>query len=326
MYDKVNSTVFVVTVDTEADNAWSNPRTIKLDNLKAVPQFQDLCEKYDVVPTYLITYECAVREEAIKILKPILDRGKCEIGHHLHVWSTPPFQRDSGSGVDLDWIHGYQSELPDELFFEKAETLRSAIKKNYGIFPTSHRAGRWGIDSRSIKWLMNNNFLVDTSILPLTDFSKIMGKNKTGPNFFFEPFDTKKLLDSNKELLEIPVTVNSSPMLIVQMVKFAVKIGIISELNAYKIIRKFGGGTKLTPSLDFKVGQYLKTISGEIDKNKKVINFSLHSSEISFGHSPISNTKEGFDYFGGVLEKSFALIKELDIKSLKLSDAVSYLK
>jgi hypothetical protein len=325
MNNKINSPVFVVTVDTESDDAWSNPGTIKLDNLKAIPRFQELCEKYDIVPTYLITYECAEREEAVKILKTILDSGKCEIGHHLHVWSTPPFQRDSGSGVDLDWVHAYQSELPDELFYRKAETLRSTIEKNFGISPTSHRAGRWGIDTRTFNWLMNNNFLVDTSILPLTDFSKMMGKNKTGPNFFFESFDTKKLQNNKKELLEIPVTVSSSPALILKVLMNIVQRKIISEQNAYKILRKFGGGTKLTPSLDFEVGQYLKTIRGEFDNGRKVINFSLHSTEVSFGHSPITSTKEGYNYFWGILEKSFALTKKLEMRSIKLSDAVNIL-
>lgn len=323
MNDKINFPVFVVTVDTESDDAWSNPGTIKLDNLKAIPRFQELCEKYQVIPTYLITYECAEREEAVKILKPILDSGKCEIGHHLHVWSTPPFQRNNGSGVDLDWIHAYQSELPDELFFEKAENLRSTIQKNYGIFPTSHRAGRWGIDTRTFNWLMDNKFLVDTSILPLTDFSKMMGKNKTGPNFFFESFDTKKLQNNQKELLEIPVTVSSSPALILKILMNIVKRKIISERDAYKILRKFGGGTKLTPSLDFEIGQYLKTIDKEFDNGRRVINFSLHSTEVSFGHSPITSTKDGLNHFWGVLEKSFALTKKLGMMSLKLSDAVN---
>jgi hypothetical protein len=313
---------FIVTVDTESDDAWATPKIIKLDNLKAIPRFQELCENYHVIPTYLITYECANREEAIKILKPLSDSGRCEIGHHLHVWTTPPFSKDNGSDVDLDWIHAYQSELPDTLFYKKAETLRLEIENNYGVSPSSHRAGRWGIDKRTIKWLMDNNFLVDTSVLPLTDYSKLIGKSKTGPNFFYESFDAKKLSDGDKELWEIPVTVNSSPIVIIEILKFAVRSKLISEHNAYKIFRKFGGGTKLTPSLDFKLEKYLKTIRKESNKAGRIINFSLHSTEISLGHSPITRTLEGYKYFWSVLENSFKLINELNIKPLSLSNAV----
>ena len=87
-----NKPIFIVTVDTESDDAWLKPEVIKLDNIKMIPRFQDLCEKYDIFPTYLLTYECASREESISVFKPILDRQKCEIGHHLHIWSTPPFK------------------------------------------------------------------------------------------------------------------------------------------------------------------------------------------------------------------------------------------
>mgnify|MGYP001573000618 CR=1 FL=1 len=83
---------FVVTVDTEADDAWSCPNQIRLDNLKQLPRFQGLCDKFGIVPTYLLAYECAHRDEALSILKPLADSRRCEIGHHLHFWTCPPYQ------------------------------------------------------------------------------------------------------------------------------------------------------------------------------------------------------------------------------------------
>src|SRR3989304_4764396 len=188
MNDKTYSPVFIVTVDTESDDAWEKPEIISLENLKEIPRFQDMCEKYDIIPTYLLSYECATREEAVSILKPISDSQKCEIGHHLHSWSTPPFQRKNNNGdVDLEWIHAYQSELPDSLFEEKAENLKSVIKQNYGIYPTSHRAGRFGIDQRSIDWLIKNKFEADTSVVPLKDYTLHKGKINWGPSFHNKP-------------------------------------------------------------------------------------------------------------------------------------------
>ena len=125
-------------------------------------RFQDLCDQYNVVPTYLLAYECATRDEALKILKPLSENRRCEIGHHLHVWTTPPFQRAGPTGVDLDWIHAFQFQLPDSLFTEKAECLRQAIEKNFGRSPTSHRAGRWGIDQRTVDWMASTGFIVET--------------------------------------------------------------------------------------------------------------------------------------------------------------------
>ena len=311
---------FIVTVDTEADNAWTKPTEIKLDNIKSIPRFQEQCERYGVIPTYLITYECATRDEAIKVLKPILEKDKCEIGHHLHVWTTPPFQEDNGQGVDLAWIHAYQSELPDSLFFEKAEVLKQAIEKNYGVSPKSHRAGRWGIDVRTIKWLINNEFKVDTSFLPLTDFSGMKGKRENGPNFFFESFEPFIINNNSNILNEIPVSVNNTPTIIIELLRTIAYLNILDTQTTYKIIRKINKGTKLTPNLETKIELYLNTIKNSIKKRNGIINFSLHSSEISLGHSPITKTENGYKYFTNVVEQSFKLASELNLTFSKLSD------
>ena len=157
---------FVVTVDTEADDAWSSPDNVRVSNVRELDRFQDLCDRYDVVPTYLLAYECATKDEALRVLKPLADTRRCEIGHHLHVWTTPPFQTEAPSGVDRDWIHAYQFQLPDSLFTEKAETLRQAIEDNFGRSPTAHRAGRWGVDQRTVDWLAMSGFVVETSLRP----------------------------------------------------------------------------------------------------------------------------------------------------------------
>ena len=64
-----NVPIFVVTIDTESDDAWENPEKISLNNIKEIPRFQELCEKYNIFPTYLLCYECAAREESISIFK-----------------------------------------------------------------------------------------------------------------------------------------------------------------------------------------------------------------------------------------------------------------
>ncbi len=93
MDNKTYSPTFVVTVDTESDDAWEKPEIISLENLKEIPRFQELCEKYDVIPTYLLAYEFAARDEAISVLKPILDQRRCEIGHHFTHGQPHPFKK-----------------------------------------------------------------------------------------------------------------------------------------------------------------------------------------------------------------------------------------
>ena len=48
---------FLVTIDTEGDNLWDHGRKLGVENIKFVPRFQALCEKYNIRPTYLVTSE-----------------------------------------------------------------------------------------------------------------------------------------------------------------------------------------------------------------------------------------------------------------------------
>lgn len=52
---------FIITVDTEGDNLWMwhTGDDITTENAKSIPRFQNLCEKYGLIPTYLTNYEMA---------------------------------------------------------------------------------------------------------------------------------------------------------------------------------------------------------------------------------------------------------------------------
>jgi len=320
MNNNLNSPLFIVTVDTESDDAWYKPEVIKLENMKEIPRFQDLCEKYDIIPTYLLSYECATRDEAVPVLKAISDSQKCEIGHHLHSWSTPPFQRKNSEGdVDLEWIHAYQSELPDSLFEEKAETLKEIIKQNYGIYPTSHRAGRFGIDQRGIDWLIKNKFEVDSSVVPLKDYNPHKGKNNWGPNFHNKPVMPYLWKSSaNKSLLEIPVSVYYPQ-------NFFKKDFFVKKELGKKIGNRLGIGRLLSLNPAFPIGFNEKIIKSEIKNKKPVINLFLHSSELAPNCSPFTNNVENYKKVWLILEKTFKYIKTNNIKSSTLTNAGRYL-
>ncbi|MFW9928914.1 MAG: hypothetical protein ACFFD1_05960, partial [Candidatus Thorarchaeota archaeon] len=298
----------------------NNPEVIKLNNMKEIPRFQELCEKYDIIPTYLLSYECANRDEAISILKPIHDRQKCEIGHHLHVWSTPPFQQENkGKDIDLAWIQAYQFELPDSLFEEKAETLKEKIKENYGIYPTSHRAGRFGIDQRSIDWLIKHNFEVDTSIVPLNSFSLHKGKNKGGPDFYnvpVTPYLWKNSLNDSS-LNELPISVYYPTNFF--------KKDFFNYGFGKKIGNQFGNRRLLSLNPAFEVNFNEKIIKSEIKKKRSILNLFLHSSELAIHCSPFTNTDKDYKNVWLILEKTFKFIKINGIKSLPITQASRHL-
>jgi hypothetical protein len=109
---------FCLTLDAESDDCWLTPERIKLDNFREIPRFQRVCEKYQIIPTYLLTYEYATYKPAIEFFRQKLYENKCEVGLHLHAWSTPPYEKEKNR-VDLPWLYAYQYELPDGLFKKK---------------------------------------------------------------------------------------------------------------------------------------------------------------------------------------------------------------
>ena len=204
---------FVITIDTESD--WYNQKENRLNNIDSIHDFQKICSRYNILPTYLITYEIMKDKNAVDVLKKYHSKDLCEIGSHLHIWSTPPFENKDSFNIDINWFHGFQSELPQNLLYDKLENLSKKIFNTFGKYPTSHRAGRWGVDLRTIKWLEDNKYLVDSSICSRKTWRFSKGVNE------FINYDSFKVKDKpyypsinnilyqgneNYNILEVPVS------------------------------------------------------------------------------------------------------------------------
>jgi hypothetical protein len=294
---------FVVTIDTEA-NGWDQTLTNSIENIKYVRPLQDLFDRHGVRPTYLVSYEMATRDQAIEILKPIQDSDRCEIGHHLHVWSCPPFERPSPQGVDLAWLRGLQVELPDDLFYAKAETLRAAITTAYGRAPTSHRAGRWAIDLRTLRWLRDTGFLVDTSMTADVSWAHTKGvhgiygvdtsKIPAAPFIqdLGEPFTPGRVASAG--LLEVPVSSARLPQRGLARVAEAVNrlnlpgTRVVSRVFSRPFPAPFRIlSCRVDPS--FRRSD-LRALAKVALAGTGVVNLMLHSSEVMPGGSPHSRT------------------------------------
>jgi len=315
---------FVVTVDTEADDAWSRPDTISVENLKQLPRFQDLCDKFGIVPTYLLTYECANRDESLSILKPLAESRCCEIGHHLHVWTCPPYQSTSGDGIDRDWIHAHQFLLPDSLFVEKAEWLRQEIATNFGCSPTSHRAGRWGIDQRTVDWLASTAFIVDTSLRPTMRLPKFLGIHaSTEYRPSRNPYVWHGRPNGNGEcesVIEIPATVDVPDGLIARSCRQWLSEGRPFDATVTHIYRKVGGLRMLRPDPNYSPGVLPQMMENAIRQGVTVINLMLHSSELALNCSPFSKSRGSLDRVWAHLAEVFESVRCRNIISQRITE------
>ncbi len=313
---------FCITVDTEADNAWGSPDKIKLDNFNDIPRFQELCEKYRIIPTYLLSYEYATYEPAIEYLKPKLKKGKCEIGHHLHVWATPPYDKEK-DGIDLKWLHAFQYELPDELFYAKSNILYETIEKNFGIPPRSHRAGRWGIDVRTIQWMASKDFIVDTSVVPMVDWGNNIGAKQKGPNFLNESRYPEHR--SSSKIIEIPLSINYPVNKVLRNLSESVSKDLKKKLNK-KLLNKLHLLDMLRPNPKYDLKHYDRFLNRLVISKMPVINMMLHSSELTLHCSPYTKTKNDHKRIWKILENVFNNINKTNYIPTGISNCATKLE
>ena len=194
----------VVTVDTEEDE-WGYARRISYGcrNIGRVPVVQELFDAFDVVPAYLVTYPVATDVRAVSILRPIADRGGCEIGAHCHPWSTPPLVEANTPR------HSMLANLPRDLQYAKIKCLHYAIASSFSIEPRLFKAGRFSYDAGVGQVLQQLAYRIDTSMTPYTSWASAHGPDFTdiGP----EPFSIADGDDSSNatptKLVEVPVSI-----------------------------------------------------------------------------------------------------------------------
>ncbi len=275
----------------------------------------------------------ATRDEATRVIKQYLDHEKCEVGHHLHIWSTPPFKNANSCGVDEKWIGSIQSELADDIFNKKMKSLHDAIEINYGVKPTSHRAGRWGIDKRTLLWLERNNYLVDSSVCPYISWTHLKGRNEyVKIDTYYAP-NTPYYRDSENLIRKATKEKNSIKVLEVPVTDF--KGDFLSNINHKEvdtlrlILNKLwynGVGNMSFRPLHRKVPlKVFRRLTRTIfQKDISVLNFMFHSSELTLGTSPPSNNKELLETVRRKIEFVLKTAKEYGIKGITLSEVSTH--
>jgi hypothetical protein len=163
----------LITVDTEGDNLWSKPKVITTRNAAFLPRFQALCERYRLVPTWLVDYDMARDPFFIEFGRDAIARAAAEIGVHPHAWLTPPLYSP------IDHQQGqmpYLTEYPESVLEAKLDALTGLLETTFGVKMVSHRAGRWSFNSVYAEALARRGFRVDCSVSPGVDWRSTLGR------------------------------------------------------------------------------------------------------------------------------------------------------
>lgn len=297
---------FIITVDTEADNQWKSS-DLKLENIKFLERFQLLCEKFNFIPTYLITYEVATDPFAVLLFKKWLNDNKVEVGTHLHPWSTPPLSQ-------LDHVRRFPCELNDSELRDKIVELHKIIEKNLSIKPTSYRAGRWGLNAYQIDILVELGYLVDSSITPGINW----GLDGLGPDFSREEIYPRYLGDDGK-ILEVPMTILNTGLIkkdLKNLLKFLDLFGYVGNLLKKILFRK----RWMRIFQETKLSELKKVYLSAKKNNVPYIQFMIHSSELMPGGSPYFKTPESVEKLYQLLSDFFLYLEKEEITSVTLSE------
>jgi len=197
-------------VDTEADDQWSaeGRRRLSVRNAERLPALQSLCDAFGVRPSYLVTHEMASRKESADVLRGLAREGRCEIGAHLHPWTSPPFRPEDLAG------HTYPHNLPRELLERQLTELTALVEQELGRRPTTYRAGRNGFDGTSLPILERLGFTVDTSVDPLFNERRKGGMVFAGaPLVPYHPDYLDVCRSGTSKILEVPISAATAPAL-----------------------------------------------------------------------------------------------------------------
>ena len=279
----------IITIDTEEEGLWSSRFRMTgntVENIQRVPRFQAVCDRLGIRPVYLVDAPIVQDDRAAGILAEIHSGGRCEIGAHVHPWCNPPLD-------DVyDQRESYLCNLPSDLQQAKIEWLTNAITERFGERPVSFRAGRYGLDITGARLLAQNGYLVDSSVIPFTNYSA-----GGGPDFTNAPWQPYYVGDHDLnhpetagDLLEVPVGVGFNRVNFAGAMKCQRFVGrpplrwlrLEGVLDRLGIVRRI----KLSPEqADTRAMQKLVDCYCAAPNHPTMV-MMFHSTSLSPGHSP----------------------------------------
>ncbi len=317
---------FIITIDTEGDNQWDHGRDLTVENIKFVPRFQDLCDKYLIKPTYLVTSEICKDGFAKKVFSDYLENDRAEIGAHLHSWTTPPFLDKQGYREN-DTNHAFASELPLSLLRKKIENLTDQIENTFGRRPTSFRSGRYGLDKNVVRELIRNSYLVDSSVTPFVNWSAQKGTpdGTGGPDFIGSSPFPHKYEFSDGMITEIPITILPTRFPINKSMKLAryyfKNVNRNFVLRAVRRIFLENQPVWLRPTPEMNINHLTELLNETSRRRLPFITMMFHSSELMPGCSKYRPDKASVEELYVLLTGFFDLLAERKIGSVTLTEA-----
>jgi hypothetical protein len=304
---------FIITIDVEGDNLWNYRLNdnITTENSKYLPRFQELCNRYNYKPVYLVNYEMAEDSFFVDFLLSTLDKGNGEIGLHLHAWNNPPNYalpvNEKRCGQP------YLIEYPVSIMRQKIEILYDLLRKKFNADVLSHRSGRWAMNQDYFDLLAEYGLKIDCSVPPHISWENAYGLSygSKGSDYTMRPENPYIVKTSSVDILEIPVTIRR-PRILPHTGRIRALLSGIKKFITGKTVWLRPNGNNVLDMLAL-----IDIIQKTSDTN--YLMFMLHSSELMPGGSPSFKTAESIECLYKDLETIFNRIAE-NFKGITIKD------
>lgn len=294
--------VFLITIDTEGDSAWSRPRLIETRNASFLGRFQSLCEAHGFKPTWLTNYEMALEPAMQELGRDAIRRGCGEVGMHLHAWNSPPLVPLTSDDLEFQ---PFLVEYPTEILREKLRILTDLLEQTFATKMLSHRAGRWSFDARYAQALVDLGYIVDCSVTPTVSWQGTPGDPAQAGGTDYRRFpaeayfmDLERIEHAGQSpLLEVPMTIRSERR------RWARFLPDMAE-RIPKVGPRLRKSCWLRPTRD-NLAQVRSLIRLAVADGSPYVEFMLHSSELMPGGNPTFVTREDIERLYSDLEVLF---------------------
>jgi hypothetical protein len=294
--------VFLIAIDTEGDDAWSQPRVATTRNARFLPRFQSLCERFGFIPTYLTNHEMALEPAFVEMARDALARGAAEVGMHMHCWDSPPIEPLKAE----DWRdQPYATDYPAELVDRKADYMTRLLEDVFGRKVTSHRAGRWGFSASYARSLIRLGYEIDCSVTPGVNWSRHPGYRHGKGGVDYSAFPSEPYWLDPQDISRPGV----SPLLEAPMTIVRQKRPLHRELARRLLGRTEPRTIWLRPEPG-NLPQMLDIVAQKRREKADYVQFTLHSSEFMPGGSPSFRTDDSIEALYCDMEQLFAAIAE----------------
>jgi hypothetical protein len=285
----------VVVGDVEEEFDWSKPFSrdeTSVTNVDELWRAQDIFDRHNVVPTYVIDYPVATTDSSVNVLRAFYQDHRCEIGAQLHPWVNPPFEEE------VCVFNSFPGNLPQALEFEKLRILTEKIEQNFGTRPTTYRAGRYGFSAHTSDTLEKLGYEIDVSVVPYTSFASEGGPDYTnhGPQPFW--------FGRHRKLLEAPATCGFSGRLsnrgkqVFPLIgsAFSENLKIRSAAAHLNILDR----VRLSPE-GMTLKEMIRVTEQLLADGTKYFQLSFHSSALSLGSTEyVSNDQERIEFLNRI--------------------------